>query len=1237
MSENNNLSARVDIDTAAAKRAINSLAKAMRTLATVSEAGNTSITAAQKRSTKTATDSGAAIVAANKSVVKSDAARSVATVKSIRIENEARLKGINDRRGARDIIAAKTGVITSNGVKSGDLITARTDEVNKRTGENSLANAARTQLLTNKATTEELRQQVILRAMNKKAQDAVNRSQRDGAVGLSGMRYALYDVSNSFRIAGAAGVAMGIGVAGVAIKWETAFAGIIRTTDESTTKSAAKVAFLRSQFVDLAQTIPVSFDELAKIGTLAGQLGIGANNVTEFTRTVAMFSATTDVSTEQAATAFGRLNSLIPDVRNNFNGLAESVLKVGVNSVATETQILKVATQISSITGAANFGYEATIGLSGALASIAVPPELSRGVMTRVFGTISRAITTGGTDLEKFGNLTGQTAEQFKTAWSDDAAGQFERIMNGVREQGGSAEAVLRSLGITSVRDVPVIMRLANAADSLGVAGGLIAENMKNAGDAAGELERQYAIISGTTGAKLQVLLNNVMALLDEIGSTQLGFLGDQIDNITKSVRSFTDSLDEPARLFGGWELPWTNGDVFGITIAIAAFAGVLGLVIAGLGQVAAGGIAISQVLTTVRGSMAAHATVTSAAAVSNAAFAVSSNGVVTATTLASASTGKFAGALRGLLRFGGPIAAVFAAFALADLYNDLGKATTGMEELSNSFMRTDKSAGDAFLTIEGWNASGSLLMGTGALFDNLDQLRGALGKIQDDGMWNDTFARINPSTAGDYTRLTGAADVLDDSLTNLVGAGKSEKAFELFGALAKEAKLSDTAIMSLLDRTDGFKSAMRDTLSGLGVEDTDANFVKLARGTLPEYNNAMEKALDVTEGTAEAFEGGGDAVSVFMDKINSKLTEFTDFGSVYQDTLDSVNAKGKEAWVKEGKAVEEYVDVATATLDDFLGTMEKSMADQRAFAGNLAKVLLEAGPEVAEAAADLSPTLLAELVKGIDEGSPALMERFKVIVADGGVGAVAGMSAAIASIAAPQVEAAFAAMGDESAALWIEAIMLGTATTEELLAIFRANESAKKIDPALAPPYTGSVAYQLQQFRLDESRKSITIPIQYKPAIFKPGYVDPMGVWKQPFTGGQMFSGGKAFAGGGYTGDGGMYKPAGIVHKGEFVFTKESVDGLGTSYLYNLMRAGSKGYAGGGSVNNSSNSYVPSFGGGSSRGGNNNTTIQVVEFSARSLAAIERMGNPTINLDGRALTNNNNAASLVATKRGKN
>jgi lambda family phage tail tape measure protein len=82
-----------------------------------------------------------------------------------------------------------------------------------------------------------------------------------------------------------------------------------------------------------------------------------------------------------------------------------------------------------------------------------------------------------------------------------------------------------------------------------------------------------------------------------------------------------------------------------------------------------------------------------------------------------------------------------------------------------------------------------------------------------------------------------------------------------------------------------------------------------------------------------------------------------------------------------------------------------------------------------------------------------------------------------------------------------------------------------------------------------------------------------------------------KGFASGGFTGPGGKYQPAGVVHKGEFVFPQEAVRRIGVRQLYDLaglrtprvrpLRAPRHGYADGGLVTAS----VPVGGGGTISG----------------------------------------------------
>lgn len=68
-------------------------------------------------------------------------------------------------------------------------------------------------------------------------------------------------------------------------------------------------------------------------------------------------------------------------------------------------------------------------------------------------------------------------------------------------------------------------------------------------------------------------------------------------------------------------------------------------------------------------------------------------------------------------------------------------------------------------------------------------------------------------------------------------------------------------------------------------------------------------------------------------------------------------------------------------------------------------------------------------------------------------------------------------------------------------------------------------------------------------------------------------------YASGGYTGDGGKYTPAGVVHRGEYVITKEATSRLGIGFLNHLNYG--RGYSNGGAVGSiPSTGYRPMAGG---------------------------------------------------------
>ncbi len=78
------------------------------------------------------------------------------------------------------------------------------------------------------------------------------------------------------------------------------------------------------------------------------------------------------------------------------------------------------------------------------------------------------AVEQGGESLDNFASVAGMSAEQFKGAFEQDAAGAIISFIKGLsncESQGKSAIGVLDDMGITEIRQRDALLRAAGASD----------------------------------------------------------------------------------------------------------------------------------------------------------------------------------------------------------------------------------------------------------------------------------------------------------------------------------------------------------------------------------------------------------------------------------------------------------------------------------------------------------------------------------------------------------------------------------------------------------------------------------------------------------------------------------------------------------------------------------------------------------------------------------------------------
>lgn len=389
-----------------------------------------------------------------------------------------------------------------------------------------------------------------------------NKALNSGVLEAPTLRYALYDVAST--MGQVSGIALGAGVAitTLSAKYETAFTDIERTT----MASDAMLESLRGQFLSLARDVPVAFQDLTTIGSLGAQLGVAESDLAGFADTVSKFSATTNVSIETAAQSFGAIGELLDISADKYVNLGSAIAYAGVNSVATETEILSVTTAISAVGSQAGLSAEYIGGIATALASLRVPAEQSRGALTRVFQEVNRAAVENGDQLQIYAQLVGTSTDEIQNLLKTEGGVDkfFSMFLTGLSSLNGQElTQVLDALSLSDIRVTNTLTRLSQNLD-------IVDDSLQNFSEGFNNgtfLAEAYAQRVEDLAAKFQILLNSLGELGATLGDIFAPTVGQAIDAIASAIQSLTDALKTDA----GQQLAQIAGI---ITIIIGSLAG---------------------------------------------------------------------------------------------------------------------------------------------------------------------------------------------------------------------------------------------------------------------------------------------------------------------------------------------------------------------------------------------------------------------------------------------------------------------------------------------------------------------------------------------------------------------------------------------------------------------------------------------------------------------------------------
>ena len=345
------------------------------------------------------------------------------------------------------------------------------------------------------------------------AQKAVQKANREQLNQWVTARYALYDVGNFYQNVAQQMFRLSreiFNTTQVFRSFETAFTSVERAMQ----LPADAAVDMRDQFIKLSEVLPVTFEDLSRIATLGAQMGIGAGGIEDFTSTVARFSAITTISADTVAQKFGRIAELANIDSSQFENLGSAVAFAGVNAVATETEILTLSESIAAVSEMAGFMPSETIGMATALASVGIQAEQARGVFTRVFADIDRAVSRGGSELNAFAKVSGMSSDAFAKQWGTEGQSYevFRKLLGGL---GSSADATkaFDALNIVETREINTLIRLAN---NLNVVDQAVSDSNESFADAT-FLASSFGKTADNLDAQLVIFKNNLDSLIVSI------------------------------------------------------------------------------------------------------------------------------------------------------------------------------------------------------------------------------------------------------------------------------------------------------------------------------------------------------------------------------------------------------------------------------------------------------------------------------------------------------------------------------------------------------------------------------------------------------------------------------------------------------------------------------------------------------------------------------------------------
>lgn len=375
------------------------------------------------------------------------------------------------------------------------------------------------------------------------------------------------------------------------VDYEDAFTAVKKTIEATPEQYDAIYEGIKKMATETASTK----EEIAAVASVVGQMGIAADDVLDFTKTMVMLGDAADsVTATDAAMSLAKLFAVLNEDESNIQNAGSAITEMGNNLKTTEDAIIAMATRMAATGSIVGLTTDQVLGISAAMSVVGIEAEAGGTAMSKLLKKMEGATQgfsknqaiiektemslrdlelmqsldtkgfkelagslgmtkeelnkaiSGMKGLNQYAEVAGMTAEEFAAAYNQDALTALRAFLGGLRQieaDGGSAINTLDAMGLTEVRLSQAILSLANSDDILTKATDMSSKAWQENTALSNEANEKYS----NTKSQVHQMKESYDNLKIELMETLLPVLQDLI-GVVRDIVAWFSNLDEDTK-----------------------------------------------------------------------------------------------------------------------------------------------------------------------------------------------------------------------------------------------------------------------------------------------------------------------------------------------------------------------------------------------------------------------------------------------------------------------------------------------------------------------------------------------------------------------------------------------------------------------------------------------------------------------------------------------------------------